>query len=102
MAPPKGARAILQETALDDTTTLSKQKLAAQSHFAARGRRHGGNNSLASLTGSGLKELAAASAAAQMNPQPATATTGVRVSPRLPLMFGAPQLTMNATHRLTG
>ncbi|KAF2424449.1 hypothetical protein EJ08DRAFT_700664 [Tothia fuscella] len=82
MAPPKGARALAQEAAFEDstTTTLAKQKLAAQSHFQARGRRNGNNTSniaAAAVNGSGLKELAAASAVAQMNPQPSASTTGI-------------------------
>jgi hypothetical protein len=77
MAPPKGARATApQEATLEDTPTISKQKLAAQSQFAARGRRNGHNAT--AMNGNGLKELAAASAAAQMNPQPVALPVGVR------------------------
>jgi hypothetical protein len=82
MAPPKGARATVpQEATLEDTPTISKQKLAAQSQFAARGRRNGLNST--AMNGNGLKELAAASAAAQMNPQPITPPIGVRARSRV-------------------
>jgi hypothetical protein len=78
MAPPKGPRTtVTQEATLEETSTISKQKLAAQAQFAARGRRNGNNT--AALNGNGLKELAAASAVAQMNPQPITTTIGVRL-----------------------
>jgi hypothetical protein len=100
MAPPKGPRATAQQEAtFEDTPPISKQKLAAQSQFAARGRRNG--NNVATMNGNGLKELAAASAVAQMNPQPVLPTIGVWPH-SLVKSISKFALTLESKYRLTG
>jgi len=60
MAPPKGARATVQELSFEDTSTITKQKLAVQAQMSARGRRNGGA-AAAAANGHSLKDLASAS-----------------------------------------
>ncbi|TID23560.1 hypothetical protein E2P81_ATG03125 [Venturia nashicola] len=58
MAPQKGARASAMELAFEDTSTITKQKLAVQAQMSARGRRNG---AAAAANGHSLKDLASAS-----------------------------------------
>jgi hypothetical protein len=62
MAPPKGARATAaQELSFEDTSTITKQKLAVQAQMSARGRRNGAAAAAAAANGHSLKDLASAS-----------------------------------------
>lgn len=76
MAPQKGARATAMELAFEDTSTITKQKLAVQAQMSARGRRNG---AAAAANGHSLKDLASASETASQaaGPTPA-APVGVR------------------------
>lgn len=61
MAPQKGARATAMELAFEDTSTITKQKLAVQAQMSARGRRNGAAAAAAAANGHSLKDLASAS-----------------------------------------
>jgi len=75
MAPPKGARATVQEAAFEDTTSITKQKLAVQAQFSARGRRNG---NVATTNGHSLKDLASASeTVSQSNSQSTSTSSGI-------------------------
>jgi hypothetical protein len=75
MAPPKGARATAQELSFEDSSTITKQKLAVQAQISARGRRNG---AAAATNGHSLKDLASASeTVSQATGQTPTAPIGV-------------------------
>lgn len=86
MAPPKGARATAQELSFEDTSTITKQKLAVQAQMSARGRRNGAAAAAAAAAnGHSLKDLASASeTVSQATASTPAAPIGVRPSP-LPL-----------------
>jgi len=75
MAPPKGARATAQELSFEDSSTITKQKLAVQAQISARGRRNG---AAAATNGHSLKDLASASeTVSQATGQTPTAPIGI-------------------------
>lgn len=71
MAPQKGARATAMELAFEDTSTITKQKLAVQAQMSARGRRNGAT---AAANGHSLKDLASASETVSQAAGPTPAT----------------------------
>ncbi|KAE9962928.1 hypothetical protein BLS_009877 [Venturia inaequalis] len=93
MAPQKGARATAMELAFEDTSTITKQKLAVQAQMSARGRRNG---AAAAVNGHSLKDLASASETVSQaaGPTPA-APVGVRPPPFLPYSLPCPSAFQN-------